>query len=144
MTFTFEVTDTFKSKLKNFGNAEKKKVVTFITAFQKGGFSAIDNFIIKDDKKEYKVRNKSSDNVRTDDPDFVNKVKFAIDNKLWHFHAGFYAMDAGNIQGYNISERGDLTSQWVIHYQKFTDKHIKAVDITPHPPFDLPKEDALK
>lgn len=140
MTFKLDVSDTFKSKLKNFGNAEKKKVITFITTFQKGGFSAIDNFIIQN----YKVRNKSSDNVPKDDPNFIDKVKFAQDNKLWHFHAGFYAMDGNNIEGYTLSNKGDLTSKWVIHYQKFSDVHIKAVDISPHPPLNLPLESALE
>lgn len=140
MEFTLDASNYFKSKLKNFGKAEKKKVLTFMQTFQQGGFNAIDNFTIRG----YKVRNKSSDCVPTDDPDFINKVKFAINNKLWHFHAGFYTIDDNNIDGYILSPNGDLTSQWVIHYQKFSDEHIKAVDISPHPPLDLPAETSLE
>lgn len=140
MSFKLEASITFKNKLKNFGKQEKKKVTTFINTFQNGGFLAIDNFKIQ----SFKVRNKRSDDVPTEDPLFVQKVKFALENKLWHFHAGFYSLSNNDIEGYTLSSKGDLTSQWVIHYQKFSDVYIKAVDITPHPPLDLPTEESFK
>ena len=45
-----------------------------------------------------------------------------------------------NWVGCMLSPKGDLTSQWVIHYQKFSELHIKAVDISPHPPLELPEK----
>jgi hypothetical protein len=134
-----ETSEILKDKVKKLSKREKGKVFEFFQTFQDGGFTAIDNYFIEG----YRVRNKSSDNVRTDDPDFVSKVKFAQKHDLWHFHAGFY--DFGyDIEGYEVSSNGELTSQWVIHYQKFSDNHINVADLTPHPPFDLPPEDALK
>jgi hypothetical protein len=134
-----ETSEVLKDKVKKLGKREKGKVFEFFQTFQDGGFAAIDNYFVEG----YRVRNKSSDNVRTDDLDFVAKVKFAQKHNLWHFHAGFYDFGYG-IEGYKVSSNGELTSQWVIHYQKFSDNHINVADLTPHPPFDLPSEDVLK
>lgn len=133
-----EATDHFKDKVKKFSREPKKKITTFIQTFQEGGFSAIDNVKING----IKVRNKSSDDVPTSDPQFVSKVKLAQKYNLWHYHAGFYNIDC-DFDGYNVSSCGDLTSQWVIHYQLFTENHINIVDVTPHPPFLLPNEEHL-
>lgn len=133
-----EATDHFKNKVKNFSREPKKKIVTFMNTFQLGGFSAINNVEIDG----YKVRNKSSDNVPTSDHQFIAKVKLAQRYNLWHYHAGFYNINS-DIDGYTISDKGDLTSQWVIHYQFFTENHINVVDVTPHPPLLLPDEEHL-
>lgn len=133
MTNELEVTEHFKSKLRNLSKAPKKKIAFFVKTFQEGGFYAIDDVTI--DGRT--VRNKKSDNIPSDDPEFIAKVQFAQKHKLWHFHAGFYDLDC-DIEGYKISPTGDLTSQWVIHYQKFSKSHINVVDVTPHPPFSLP------
>lgn len=37
---------------------------------------------------------------------------------------------------------GDRTSEYVLHYQRFTEK-IKIVDYSAHPPFHLPNENYL-
>jgi hypothetical protein len=135
MPHKIEATGHFTTKAKKLSKAPRKKLASFFNTFQTGGFHAIDNVTI-DGRK---VRNKSSDNIPSSDPYFVKKVKFAQKYQLWHFHAGFYDVDC-DIEGYKYSESGDLTSQWVIHYQKFSDSHINVVDVTPHPPFSLPDE----
>lgn len=58
------------------------------------------------------------------------RVDFAYAQKycLWHYHIGI---------PYYVGEFGDMTSEYVLHYQRFEDRII-LVDITSHPPFILP------
>ena len=76
-------------------------------------------------------RNKSSDDVDTDNHNFVNDVKFAQDKKLWHYHIGIPSYDKTN-------GVGDYTSDYIIHYQKF-DSYINIVHIDNHP-FKFPEK----
>ncbi|MFZ2725788.1 MAG: hypothetical protein WAX77_06040 [Methylococcaceae bacterium] len=135
MEYEIEMTLIFKDKVKGFAIAEKKKVRRFIELFSNGGFKAIDNYLIQ----SYRVRNKSSDDVDKNDSNFIEKVKYAIENKLWHYHAGFYNLSNQYPidNGYKLSEKHDLVSQWLIHYQKLSDSQIVLVDIMPHPPLNL-------
>lgn len=135
MEYEIETTLIFKDKVKGFAMAEKKKVRRFIELFSNGGFKAIDNYLIQ----SYKVRNKSSDDVDKDDSNFIEKVKYAIENKLWHYHVGFYNLNNEYPidNGYKLSEKNDLVSQWLIHYRKLSDSHIVLVDIMPHPPLNI-------
>ena len=139
MENTLEASDHFKKKLKNFGKEPKNKVTFFMKTFQEGGFPSIDNVTIQG----YKVRNKSSEDVPTNDPLWLQKVKYSQDNNLYHYHLGFYGIDC-DIEGYRISSEGDLTSQWVIHYQLISHSHIHIADMTPHPISELPSEDKLR
>ena len=136
MKYEVKASDFVKKRIKNFSKAEKLKIHRFINAFQTGGFQAIDKFLID----EYKVRNKNSDDVRTEDFQFIEKVRFAQKYKLWHYHAGFYNTQKNEYpidNGYKLSNAQDLISQWVIHYQKISDVRIILVDIKPHPPMDI-------
>lgn len=133
-----ETSNYFISKIKHFGRAEKKKISAFMQAFQQGGFYAINDFWLSG----YKVRNKSSIDIPSNTANFISKVNFVKKYHLWHFHAGFYDFDC-DLEGYVISVKGDLTSQWVIHYQLFSDHHIRIVDISAHPPLILPPVSAL-
>lgn len=135
MQYKIEIKPIFKEKLKNFGIAEKRKVKRFMDEFSSGGFQAIDNYKIQG----YKVRNKNSDNVDKNDSDFIEKVNHALSLKLWHYHAGFYNINNEYPidNGYKLSDKNDLVSQWLIHYQKLSDSHIVLVDITPHPPLNI-------
>lgn len=133
MEYIVDTLERFEDKFKKFGKPEKKKIIAFINAFQSGGFNAINHYKIS----HYKVRNKSSIDVPRDDPHFFSKVSFAKKHKLWHFHAGFYDFDC-DLEGYVISPKGDLTSQWIIHYQLHSPQHITIVDISAHPPLVLP------
>lgn len=44
---------------------------------------------------------------------------------------------------YHVGEHGDMTSEYVLHYQRFNDR-IVIVDLTTHPPFTLLSLDNLK
>lgn len=135
MEYKTDATIVFKNKVNGFSISEKRKIRRFIELFADGGFEKIDNYQIQ----SYRVRNKSSDNVNKDDTAFIEKVRYAIKHKLWHYHAGFYNInneyDIDN--GYKLSEKNDLVSQWLIHYQKLSNSHIVLVDIMPHPSFNL-------
>ena len=135
MEYKIDTTLVFKSKVKGFSISEKRKIRQFIELFTDGGFEKIDNYQIQ----SYRVRNKSSDNVNKNDTAFIEKVSYAIKHKLWHYHAGFYNVNNEYPinNGYKLSEKNDLVSQWLIHYQKLSNSHIVLVDIMPHPPFNI-------
>jgi hypothetical protein len=135
MEYKIDMTLVFKNKVNGFSISEKRKIRQFIELFTDGGFEKIDNYQIQ----SYRVRNKSSDNVNKNDTAFIEKVSYAIKHKLWHYHAGFYNVNNEYPinNGYKLSEKNDLVSQWLIHYQKQSNSHIILVDIMPHPPFNL-------
>lgn len=72
--------------------------------------------------------------VPKNDPDWLNKVKYAQAYNLWHYHIG--------IPNYELSEKGDYTSEYVLHYIK-GENFIKIVDLSAHPPLHLPSLDYL-
>jgi hypothetical protein len=78
----------------------------------------------------------SSDNVPTDDPQWLEKVKYAQEHALRHYHIG--------IPYYVNSGKGYFTSEYVLHYQQIEHDHIKLVDMSWHPPMSLPSEDYLE
>ncbi|EDW4373516.1 hypothetical protein AAA67_004416 [Salmonella enterica subsp. diarizonae] len=83
---------------------------------------------------ELEGRNKSFENVPSDDRDFLSKVKLAQRCKLWHYHIG--------ITAYNYSKPfGDRTSEYVLHYKnEHAPGEIKIIDFSRHPPFRPPSE----
>lgn len=84
--------------------------------------------------KGLKGRNKSSapPNPRTKKEH--KHVKFAQKYCLWHYHLG--------VPCYVEQASGDLTSEYILHYCHY-DGVIVLVDISTHPPFDLPSVDKL-
>lgn len=79
-------------------------------------------------------RNKSSDNVHTDDPDFLKKIAKVRKHNLWHYHIG--------IPNYETAGNGDKVSEYVLHYIRGED-YIKIVDLDSHPPFTLPSDEYI-
>ncbi|MGX2956457.1 hypothetical protein [Ursidibacter arcticus] len=81
-------------------------------------------------------RNKCSDNVPTDDPNWSMKVAKAQQYNLWHYHIG--------IPEYDVSLGfGNYTSEYILHYIR-NDDSIQIVDFSAHPPFRLPSESYLQ
>lgn len=113
--------EIFKRHIKNFPKKDKKKIYDFISHVQENGLY---NLIGK---------LKPSHEVHKDDPYWSKKVQYAIKHKLWHYHIG--------IPDY-VDNGGYKTSEYVLHFMKF-DNRIKIVDMSPHPPFELPKPDYL-
>lgn len=112
----------FIRHLKNFPKADREKIRTFAEHIEQFGFDGL------------KGRNKSSDNVPKDNPNWAERVAYAQQHKLWHYHIG--------IPDYQLSDKGDYVSEYVLHYIKESD-YIMLVDMSPHPPFELPKPEYL-
>ncbi len=106
----------------NFPNADLIKIKAF------------ENHVKKYGLENLKGRNKSSSDVPRDAPNWLAKVQYARQHNLWHYHIG--------IPNYEESEKGDMVSEYILHYVK-GEQEIKIVDMSSHPPFVLPSEDYL-
>ena len=121
---TIEYGLLFRKEFANFPAKDQEAIAKFIEHILKFGFTNLEG------------RNKSSDNVHKDDPYFAQKVQYARENHLWHYHIGILAFDLSK-------PFGDRTSEYVLHYQRLSDR-IKIVDYSAHPPFNLPSASYLK
>ena len=83
-----------------------------------------------DDLDGLKGRNKRSDDADPNNHNFMQNTQYAHDNELWHYHLG--------LPKFETSKYGDLTSDWILHYQRF-DTYIKIIQIAKHP-FKFPDE----
>ncbi len=121
----FEVVfgELFAKHYAQFPTTDKKKIFEFVEHIEHKGFDGL------------KGRNKPSTDVPRNDPDWLTKVQYARQNNLWHYHIG--------IPSYEQSEQGDMVSEYILHYVK-GDNEIKIVDMSYHPPFELPSEDYLQ
>ncbi|MGC6032817.1 hypothetical protein [Enterobacter hormaechei] len=113
------VTEHFKARYKTFPRANREKISAFISEVMKTGFANLEG------------RNKFSDDVSTDDPDFIAKVKFVNEHCLWHYHVGIHEYELG-------TPYGDRTSMFVLHYKRIDPANISVNHLSPHPPFTLP------
>lgn len=121
---TIEYGSLFRKEFGNFPVKDQDAIVEFVEHIQNFGFTNLEG------------RNKSSDNVHKNDPHFAQKVKYARENHLWHYHIGILAFDLSK-------PFGDRTSEYVLHYQRFSDR-VKIVDYSAHPPFNLPTASYLR
>ena len=123
--------EAFFKKISYFGKAEKRKIHAILVSAA-NGHPSLCNYTIPD--SNLLVRNKKSDDIPSSDSEFIKKVQYAIDNSLWHIHAGFYnvANDHPIYDGYRISSSNDLVSNWVLHYM-FHDGVICFLYASPHP-----------
>lgn len=85
------LSDDFGKKVVNFPKKDKEKIFAFIQHIEIFGFEGL------------KGRNKSSDNVPTDHPNWLERVKYAQQHKLWHFHIGIPHYETAN-NGEQVSE----------------------------------------
>ena len=98
---------------------------------------AIDEFIFcvtNRGIKHLKGRNKSSAPPNPHTKKEYKHAKFAQKYCLHHYHLG--------VPCYVEQASGDLTSEYILHYCHY-DGVIVLVDISTHPPFDLPSVDKL-
>lgn len=112
----------FQSKFPNFPKTDKEKILEFVRYVTEQGLTNLQG------------RNKNSDNVPTNDPNWRQKVAYAQQHKLWHYHIG--------IPSYETASNGEQVSEYILHYQRFDDE-IRIVSMSYHPPFELPNEEAL-
>ncbi|MDO9676726.1 hypothetical protein Q7267_09105 [Glaesserella parasuis] len=121
---TIEYGSLFRKEFANFPVKDQDAIVEFVEHIQNFGFTNLEG------------RNKSSDNVHKNDPHFAQKVKYARENHLWHYHIGILAFDLSK-------PFGDRTSEYVLHYQRVSDR-VKIVDYSAHPSFNLPTASYLR
>ncbi|MBM7346087.1 hypothetical protein [Pantoea coffeiphila] len=114
-----KLTDSFKNRYKTFPKDSRKKISAFLLHIIKNGFDGLEG------------RNKFSDDVSHDDPDFVMKVRFVNEHCLWHYHIGIHEYDPE-------SKFGDRTSMFVLHYSRMEANIVRVAHMSPHPPFELP------
>ncbi|AHF77936.1 Putative phage associated protein [Sodalis praecaptivus] len=115
-----EIGKLFGRELLNFPPSDQLKIKNFIKHVQAHGLNNLEG------------RNKNSDNVPTDDKDFVKKVKLAQAHRLWHYHIG--------IVDYDMTKSfGDRTSEYVLHYKnELSPGELRIIDFSTHPPFRPP------
>ena len=114
--------DEFQKNLKNFPKADQLKIRYFIEHIETYGFDGLIG------------RNKSSDDVPTDHPNWCERVAYAQKHKLWHYHIG--------IPCYQTANNGEQVSEYILHYIR-EDNEIKLVTMSYHPPFALPTENQI-
>lgn len=117
-----KLTPLFEQWLKNYPTSDQLKIADFILHVRTHGLDGLLG------------RNKPSHEVPTNTPNWSERVAYAQKYKLWHYHIG--------IPCYVQNVHGDYVSEYILHYIK-EDDYILLVDMTPHPPFELPKEDYL-
>lgn len=111
-------------ELQNLPEQDLIKIWQFKTHVEEFGFDGLAG------------RNKCSDDVPNDDPNWSIKVEKAQRYALWHYHIGIPRYDMSN-------DFGNYTSEYILHYVKGED-YIRIVDFSRHPPFTLPSESYLK
>ena len=122
---TVQISNYFRELFKTLPEEQRLKINSFIIHVQKYGLNDLEG------------RNKSSDQVPKGTPNKLNKIKYAQEHNLWHYHIGIPEyIDDGK-------QKGDKTSQYLIHYIK-GDGFIKIIDFSSHPPFKLPKSEAME
>lgn len=57
----------------------------------------------------------------------IDAERFVQKNKLWHYHVGYLTYRKKN-------QRGDWTSEFVVHYQKISNSNIRFVHYSSHRP----------
>ncbi|MCL1128077.1 hypothetical protein [Shewanella surugensis] len=122
--YTVDYGRCFLENFKYFPEADKNKITEFIEHYEDHGLVGLPGRI------------KNSDNVDPNDPEFLSKVKYAQEHKLWHYHLGIPNYDESN-------SFGDWTSEYLLHYQSVSLYEIKIVDFDYHPPFSFPESNYL-
>ncbi|VEF08474.1 Uncharacterised protein [Pseudomonas fluorescens] len=98
----------------------------------------VDNFITHVEENGLILlegRLKKSDDIPTDDGEWLKKVLFVREHNLWHYHIGYPSYDPGK-------PFGDRTSEYVLHLQRHPcGTKTTIVHWAKHPPFKLPSLD---
>lgn len=120
----------FTWQFRNLPEDFQDAVITFTDIYEIYGLSDFNN---------YPGKIKYSWDVPSDDPKYLEKVMYARQNKLWHYHVGLPEYKQGN-GNYKVSE-------WVLHFRWDNDERITLLDLCEHNDstgrFRLPPENYL-
>lgn len=106
----------FQAQFPTLADTDKQAILAFARHVEKYGLRGLEG------------RNKSSapsnPHTKKERANFVHAQKHC----LWHYHVGI---------PHYVGENGDMTSEYVLHYQRFDDR-IVLLTLSAHPPFVLP------
>jgi hypothetical protein len=88
--------------------------------------------------KTFKGKKGPTDNVPTNDPKRAEKIAYAKRFHLWHVHIGYPRWNENR----NILVPYK-TSNYVVHFQKFSESYIALVDYNSHNPMGMPPKTSL-
>ena len=111
-----EFSDSFAEQFLHFDDDVRDVIVEFAIYVEHHGLKGLQG------------RNKSSALANPHTKRQQAQFAYAQKHCLWHYHIGI---------PHYIGEHGDMTSEYILHYQRFDDG-IVIVDMTAHPPFELP------
>lgn len=111
-----EFSDSFAEQFLHFDGDIRDTIVEFAIYVERHGLKGLQG------------RNKSSVPRNPHTKKEQSNHAYAQKHCLWHYHIGIPCY---------VGEHGDMTSEYVLHYQRFDDEII-LVDLLPHPPFELP------
>ena len=114
----------FKKEQARFPKCDKEKIADFYLHLQSHGFTGLPG------------RNKCSQDVPSQHPEFLRTLQYAKDYNLHHYHIGIAVYDQSN-------PFGDWTSEYVLHYMLVDANTVRIAEMNAHPPFKLPSIDYL-
>lgn len=125
----FEYSHRFAIEFENYTLDQQTAVLKFLDIFEQYGL------------KDFSVyQGKFSPSWKGLDPN-SDKFKYAFKNKLWHYHIGLPEYTKSQFFEYH-------TSDWVLHFIKFSDDYIVLVDLYQHYTIDgvfyIPSQDYLE
>lgn len=113
------LTPQFAKRVQGYPRQNRLKILNFIRHLQSFGFDNLPG------------RNKPSDDISKDSPDFIGVVRFVREHCLWHYHIGIHEYELG-------TPHGDQTSMFVLHYSRKRPDFVRVVHMSAHPPFEQP------
>ncbi|WP_409487970.1 hypothetical protein ACK1U3_18725 [Pseudomonas promysalinigenes] len=126
MSFSVDFSPHFIQKYDSISEIEQNLIDDFVFHFRAQGLQG------------FKGKVAPTDNVPQIDPDRIDKIWWAKRHHLFHAHIGYPAWcPSRNPWGTY------LTSDFLVHFQKLSPKHIALVDYGSHNPFLIPERKAL-
>ncbi|WP_236213975.1 hypothetical protein [Metapseudomonas otitidis] len=121
-----EFSEHFTELYDDLSEAEQELIDDFVFHFREHGLAG------------FKGKRGPTDNVPHIDPDRINKIWWANRHKLWHVHIGYPAWRPSRnpLGTYH-------TSDFVVHFQKFSESYIALVDYGSHNPMRMPGRESL-
>lgn len=127
MALKVDLSDYFVTLFQGFPPSDKLAISNFISHCQAYGLVNLPGKL------------SSTTNVPGIDPQYYEKVAFAKEYYLWHYHIGIprYEPPRNSFQRYQ-------TSDWVVHFQRFPgNKEIRLIDYGFHNPMHMPKREYM-